>query len=98
MINKIINIIFTLPLIIYPFVLLANVMSFAAENRATQPAALRYTSLGFLIVSTLYPVSVVISWLFIKQNKLSITLIPIIHLILCFVCYYLWDYAEKSLK
>ncbi len=47
----------TLPLLVYPFVLIANVMSLAATATATPaPIGLKIVSLGFLWTTTLYPV------------------------------------------
>jgi len=47
-----------LPLLIYPFLLLANIMSLAAETpREPIPFALRLCSLGFLLSSTFYPLA-----------------------------------------
>ena len=89
MFNKIINILLSLPLIAYPFVLLANVMSLAGEKTANTPFIETLTFYGFLTLTTLYPLSVIISWVFIKRNNFAITLIPLLHLLLCVVLFYL---------
>lgn len=44
-----------LPLIVYPFVFLANVMSLAAEPDPSATRLLRVVSKTFLILSTAYP-------------------------------------------
>ncbi len=50
-----------IPLIVYPFVLLANVMSLAGHQSAEPcPPALLVASQGFLWSSTLYPVVYVV--------------------------------------
>lgn len=89
MLNKIVNGLLSLPLLVYPFVLLANVMSFAGEKAANTPFIETLIFYGFLIVSTLYPLSVIISWAFIKRNNFAITLIPLLHLLVCALLFYL---------
>ena len=46
----------TLPLLVYPFVLMANVMSLAASPPSSQvPLSLRLAMSGFIWSSTIYP-------------------------------------------
>lgn len=64
----------SLPLLIYPFVLLANVMSMAALSSPTSVSfGLSVAFFGFLIGSTLYPLpyltSLVFSILNLKNGK-----------------------------
>jgi len=91
MLNKIINILLSVPLIAYPFVLLANVMSFAGEGEKVKgiPSIATLSFYAFLVLSTLYPLSVIVSWVFIKRNDFRITLIPLLHLLVC-VLFYLY--------
>ena len=91
MLNKIVNTLLLIPLAVYPFVLLANVMSFAGEKVEGTPFIATVTFYGFLIFSTLYPVSVIVSWKYIKRNNFAITLIPLLHLVVCVLLFYLWS-------
>jgi len=91
MLNKIINGILSLPLLAYPFVLLANVMSLAGEKVKGTPFIVTLIFYGFLFFSTLYPLSVIVSWAFIKRNDFRITLIPLLHLLVCGLLFYLWS-------
>ncbi|WP_313580034.1 hypothetical protein [Chishuiella sp.] len=96
MLIKIINILGLIPLVIYPFVLLANVMSFAGERSANTTNFNTIISYIFLVLSTLYPISILISWKFNPSNKLLIALLPIFYLITCGISFYIWSNAGKN--
>ncbi len=54
-------------LLLYPAVLIANIMSFAAETSGDESALVLLAVNGFLWVSTLYPVSFIIG--LVKYKK-----------------------------
>lgn len=62
-----------LPLLIYPFVLLANVMSLAGHWSGNEPLGLVVTVYAFLIGSTAYPAVYIFHRVYanalLKQNK-----------------------------
>ena len=58
-----------LPLLIYPFILLANVMSFAGHKTGNEPAILVFVSSAFLWASTLYPIPYVFFFLRAKSES-----------------------------
>ncbi len=96
MLIKIITIVGFIPLVIYPFVLLANVMSFAGERSANTTMFNTIISYIFIILSTLYPISILISWKFNPSNKLLIALLPLFHLIMCGILFYIWSNTGKN--
>jgi len=96
MLIKIITIVGFIPLVIYPFVLLANVMSFAGERSANTTMFNTIISYIFIILSTLYPISILISWKFNPSNKLIIALLPLFHLIMCGIQFYIWSNTGKN--
>lgn len=96
MLIKIITIVGFIPLVIYPFVLLANVMSFAGERSANTTMFNTIISYIFIILSTLYPISILISWKFNPSNKLIIALLPLFHLIMCGILFYIWSNTGKN--
>ncbi|SMG16956.1 hypothetical protein SAMN03080602_00932 [Arenibacter troitsensis] len=82
-----------LPLLIYPFVLLANIMSAVAEPSNTSDFK-KIIVQGFLLTSSLYPVSYFLSLLpFIRKRKYGFV-ISLIHLFLILVLFTLWNYLD----
>ena len=83
------------PLLIYPFIVLANLMSFVGHRSGNEPASLILYSFSFLIFSTLYPVTLIYSLKYNKKNTVIIALLPIIHVIIsiCLCC--LWFSVES---
>jgi hypothetical protein len=88
-----------LPLMIYPFLLVANIMSLAG-NPSSDPASLvvQLASQGFLWGSTLYPlvyilcalIAVVCSFGESDHIAVRFALIPIVYLAAVIICFLLW--------
>jgi hypothetical protein len=87
------------PLLVYPFVLLANVMSLAAEPTGNKKTFADIAFKGFLWSSTLYPVVFVpLCMSAIRLMRagrlgfgLGIATIPVVLLVVIFVLYRMWD-------
>ena len=98
MINRkyglILTLVSLLPLLVYPFVLIANIMSFAAGDVQETPLLLTIASKGFLYASTFYPISVLVALVFHfinKKGKLSyIPLLPYAHLMIIALLMVMW--------
>ena len=89
--KTLIYILLGLPLIIYPFILLANVMSAAGFPSKTSEFKLLVVN-GFLWTSSFYPISYILSLLpFIRRRKYGF-LLPLIHIIIVIVFFILWTY------
>ncbi|WP_416438449.1 hypothetical protein [Phnomibacter sp. MR] len=73
-----------LPLIIYPFVLLPNLMALGGHGGGS------FTAKAFIYSSTFYPVTLIASLWFNKQRKLIIAALPLFHLGFCILFYWLW--------
>ncbi|MBI9100038.1 MAG: hypothetical protein JEY91_16270 [Spirochaetaceae bacterium] len=90
-ITIIIFILFGLPLIVYPFVFLANIMSLASYKTGNEPLFLKFISGLFLMSSTLYPLSYLIPLVkYLKKKNYFLILIPIIHLIIVILSFIGW--------
>jgi hypothetical protein len=88
--KKILRIISFIPLVVYPFILLANVMSLAAYKSGKESIFLLIVSNAFLILSTLYPVTLAYSVLSKSKNEDLRILLPIIHIVVCLFFMALW--------
>lgn len=91
--QKLIYILLGLPMIIYPFVLLANMMS--ASGFASKASDLKlFVVNGFLWSSLLYPISFLLALIpSIKKRKYGFT-VPLIHLVIVLVFFGLWAYLD----
>jgi hypothetical protein len=54
---------------------------------------LLFAMYAFMFVSTLYPLSVFISFRYAKDKNIGIALLPLLHLALCALLMYLWEMA-----
>jgi hypothetical protein len=88
--KKILRIISFIPLVVYPFILLANVMSLAAYKSGEESIFLLIVSKTFLILSTLYPITLVYSLRSKSKNDDFLALLPIIHIVICLFFMGLW--------
>lgn len=89
-----------LPLIIYPFILLADIMSLAGEGGKTN-IFLTICVVLFLLLSTTYPLTYILSFrYFLKKGteRFYIAFIPALHLVVTTGLFYLWGYIEKLFK
>jgi len=96
--NWIIGIIYfisCIPLPIYPFILLANVMALGGNRSDDTPLHLLVVCYGFFIFSTLYPLTWLISIIFIKQKNIKIAMLPLIHALICLILFFLWMYFDN---
>lgn len=75
-----------LPLIIYPFVLLPNLMALAGHGGNS------FVAKAFIYSSTFYPVTLIASLWFNKRRTLIIAALPLFHLGFCIVCYWFWSW------
>lgn len=89
--SAIVSLIFgALPLLVYPFLVIANIMSFAASHTNAEPFGLTLVVNLFLFSSTAYPVVYIICAVFaiiqIRKDKgksaFSYGIVPIIYLVL----------------
>lgn len=91
MLIKILNIIGGLLLLFYPFVLVANVMSLAGERDTNAPILSVISAYLFLVISTLYPISCIVSWKCNPSCRLSIALIPYFNIVLAIILFTIWQ-------
>lgn len=86
------------PLLLYPFVLIANVMSLAAEPTG-QPAPLVLTIIcyAFLAASSSYPATYIVSLIIYRQRKrLLYAFAPLVHIAVVVLLHLLWGAVEKG--
>ncbi|CAM1359886.1 conserved membrane hypothetical protein [Tenacibaculum xiamenense] len=80
-----------LPLLVYPFLFLANIMSFAAHECAHQSHFHNVIFKLFIWSSTLYPISYLVTLVLYVFKKIKYTYyIPILHLFFASVCFLYW--------
>lgn len=91
---KILKIISFIPLIIYPFVLLANIMSFSGEQSGDKSLSKLVAMYAFVILSTLYPATVIFSLVANKSQKIIIALLPFLHLLIIALVLFLWSLSS----
>lgn len=84
-----------LVLLIYPFILIANLMSFVAESTGDESSFLLFVAKGFLITSTLYPLTFL--YAIVKFNKADdivtkrkMAKLPYYHLGIAFLFLLVW--------
>jgi hypothetical protein len=87
-----------LPLIVYPAVLMASVMSLAGGVSGEEPVYLVIIVYGFLIGSLLYPlvyIGSLIAYFIVKdiERKALFVKIPFLYLGFCIVLLILWVFA-----
>ncbi|GEM_PF-2081319 len=84
------NFIASILLLIYPFVLMANIMTLGGNRSDDTPFIILVVSYGFIVFSTLYPVTWYIGVKKNKRKKLSIAVLPFIHILICGTLFLLW--------
>jgi len=93
---KIIWVIFAIPLIAYPFILLAGVMSLGAESKPNDklPLLINLARLAFLWGTLLYPVVYYILYEFAQNsssNEWLALLMQFIFILVLFLAFKLWE-------
>jgi hypothetical protein len=84
-----------LPLIIYPFVLLANAMSMFGHRSPNTPISEMIFPFLFMISTTLYPGSYILGWIFyIRKKNAKFIQLPFLHLVFCLLLFVLWNFTE----
>ncbi len=79
-----------IPFGIYPFLLLTNMMSLAGHSSGNESFLDMLLPYSFLIFSTLYPLTFLYSWTKRKKKNLIISLLPIFHIIISLILFFLW--------
>lgn len=92
---KFLNVISFIPLIIYPILLLANLMSFFGHRSGNESIFLIVSSYSFLIFSSMYPFTLIYSIKNNKSKRIIIALLPILHVIVSILLCFVWMIAEE---
>lgn len=88
--HRILFVLSIIPFGIYPFVLLANVMSLAGHRSGNESFLDMLLPYSFLIFSTLYPLTFLYTWMNRKKKDLIISLLPMFHIIISIILFFLW--------
>jgi hypothetical protein len=83
----------TLPMLIYPGILMAGIMGLAAHTKPDIPALLLISSKTFLISSLCYPISWFIGMFMFPFRYAAV--IPLAHLAVCLVSFGMWYALSK---
>lgn len=93
-----------IPLLIYPFVLIADIMTIAGEWTGKENICLVIVILCAIIASASYPLTYIgsIIYFFNKTQKFYnnkwIPFAPLVHLIIVVLLIYSWSIAEKAFR
>lgn len=88
-----------IPLLFYPIILLANIMSLAGYRTGNEPFLAIFLTYFFLFFSSLYPLTFLYSLLMIKKKNLIISFLPIFHVVIIFILYFLSiKFGDRLLK
>ena len=93
-------ILFGLPLLIYPMVILANIMALAAESSGELGPFLNAIIISFVTATSLYPLTYIFSLIFYNikgklHKKLWVLLSPAFHLMLTMILFLIWKMLES---
>ncbi len=83
-----------IPLLAYPFVLLANLMSLAGHRTGDEAFWKQFIVYGFLLLTTTYPISYLYGFISARKTKFEgyyYLLYPLIHLLLILLFFHLWS-------
>lgn len=89
-----------IPLLLYPLVLIADIMTFAGEGTWKENILLSVIVITFLAVSSSYPLTYVLSVIYyFKKHKRNcgnmwVPVAPLIHLGIFALLYYFWSISE----
>ncbi len=98
-VNKILFILGTLPLLVYPFVVVASVMGLSSRSDVKIPLFNRIMNQCFLWVSLIYPLVVIACYWFSRkmiEHDLLFMLIPLLFLTLLWGCFRYMDAPAKE--
>ena len=88
-----------LPMLIYPFVVLANVMSLAGHRNPDSSFIELLPARLFILVTTLYPFTLVGAfYLFRKKVNILFAVLPYIHIVLIVIAYGMWSTNVRALR
>jgi mannitol-specific phosphotransferase system IIBC component len=90
-----------IPLLLYPFVLLADIMSIAGERTGNENVFLIIIVGLFLFLSSSYPISYSVCLVLYLKNKnrcIWAPIFPLIHVVVVVLVGYLWAFLEKQLS
>jgi hypothetical protein len=85
------------PLLIYPFVLLANVMTLAGYRTGEESILFVSTIVLFMIFTTSYPLTYILCWIFYFKkssrgyNRTRVLVIPLLHITISIMVGYFWS-------
>jgi hypothetical protein len=69
-----------IPLLPYPIILMANLMSLMGHRTGNESDEVITNTYSFLIFSSLYPLTLIYSFIRNKNRKISIAVLPLLHL------------------
>ncbi len=84
------------PLLVYPFIIIANIMSLAGHKTGDETMLLMVTMYSFLAVSTLYPITYIfatarnVSYWNAEKISIKLQLLPLLHLAIIIGLFILW--------
>lgn len=81
------------PLVIYPVIMIANVMSLAGEPSGNETGLLIVVSRLALTVSSAYPLTYVLCFVIARNSskRILLSLVPIIHLVAAVLLFLCWQ-------
>ncbi|MFV0291506.1 MAG: hypothetical protein ACK5IJ_11530 [Mangrovibacterium sp.] len=88
-----------LPLLAYPFVMLANVMSLAGEKTAVDNSLLWWAMHGFVLLTSSYPISYVCGFISARKSNFKSfkgIIYPLAHMSLIVLFFYLWSFFQNN--
>ncbi|MGG0823384.1 hypothetical protein ABE099_10925 [Paenibacillus turicensis] len=93
-------ILFAIPLLIYPLVIVANIMTLAGESSGKEAPFLNIIIISFVTATSLYPLTYIFSLIFYNikgklHKKLWVLLSPAFHLILTMTLFLIWKMFES---
>ncbi|WP_107039647.1 hypothetical protein [Brumimicrobium mesophilum] len=81
-----------IPLLFYPFVLLANAMSLAGHKAPDSSFFDVFIPYFFIIATTVYPITIIVSLLLFRYKKnIKFAFLPYVNLLLIGLAYLLWE-------
>jgi hypothetical protein len=88
------------PITDYPLVIVANIMTLAAESSGEEGPFLNIIIISFVTATSLYPLTYIFSIIFYNlkgklHKKLWVLLSPAFHLILTMILFFIWKICEK---
>lgn len=96
LIGTLLFIIGSLPLFIYPLVLIANIMSIAGESSGDTPIILSIVFFSFIFFSTIYPLTYILGLiLFIIKQRYIFAILPLLHLLITLMLYIAWGAVDS---